>query len=179
MSHAITSKLIIVFFLLAVLPAGNAQRYERDRYDDRRDDYRQDSYDYCRDEAKAITGYRGRTPSRYRQGQALEGAIKGAKNAAGLAWITGGNSEDRKKAAKRGAALGALIGGIKAGQQRERERRADRLRRDYEFEVRACMDAERDRQELEDRRDYDDRQDRQYRPRRDNDRRNDNDRRSD
>lgn len=118
-----------------------------DRYDDRRSDKSNsyDSYDYCREKAADITGYSGRTPSRYRKPikGALDGAVKGAAAGAALGWITGG---DKKDAAKKGAALGLLLGGIAKAKQKEKERKEDRLRQDYQFELEICMDNERQRQ---------------------------------
>ncbi len=115
------------------------RRYDDNSYDsDRGSERRRPSYDYCRDRARDITGYRGRTPNRHRGG-ALEGAIKGGLSAGAGSWIGGGDKEQIKKAQKRGAKLGFIIGAIKAGQGRERDRENDRRRRDYEFEVNACM----------------------------------------
>ena len=114
-------------------------RYE-ERYDSHYEDRRRPSYSYCRDRAMDITGYRGPTPSRYRGGGALEGAIKGGAKTGVTSWALGGDKKQVRKARERGAKLGFIIGAIKEGQARERERYDDRLRRDYDYEVRRCMD---------------------------------------
>ncbi|GAA6137511.1 hypothetical protein NBRC116583_12580 [Arenicella sp. 4NH20-0111] len=113
-------------------------RYD-DRRDDRRDERRRPSYRDCKDRAYDVTGYRGPSPSRYREGRALEGAIKGGLNAGAASWVTGGDKKEIRKAQKRGAKLGFIIGAIKQGAEREKQRKNDELRRDFEYEVRACM----------------------------------------
>lgn len=120
-----------------------ARRDDRDRYDDRYDDRRKErrrpSYRYCQERAEDITGYRGPRPSRYRGGNALEGAIKGGINAGTTSWALGGDKKQIRKARERGAKLGFIIGAIKSGAEREKQRRYDQLRRDYDYEVRQCM----------------------------------------
>ena len=102
------------------------------------DDSWRNQYEYCQDRAREVSRYYGAVPVEYerRSGGAIEGALKGASNAAGWAWITGG---DEKKAAKRGAALGAIIGAIKKGKQDQRRRENQTKRRHYERELDACM----------------------------------------
>ncbi len=101
-----------------------------------------DSYDYCRQKAMDITGYNGRTPSRYRKQPkgALDGALKGAAAGAALGWITGGDS---KEAAKKGAALGLILGGLAKAKQKEKEREVNRMRQNFRFELETCMENER------------------------------------
>ena len=114
------------------------ERYD-DRYDDRRDQRRRPSYRDCKDRAYELTGYRGPSPSRYREGRALEGAIKGGLNAGATSWVTGGDKKQIRKARERGAKLGFIIGALKQGAEREKHRKNDELRREFEYEVRACM----------------------------------------
>ena len=100
----------------------------------------EDRYDYCRDKAREYSGYYGPVPAEYEESSnALKGAVKGASNAAALSWITGGDKEDRKRAAKRGAALGGLIAAAKKAEQDKKRRENERKRRAYEVELTACM----------------------------------------
>ncbi len=112
-------------------------RRERDRYYDREE---QDRYEYCRDEAADESGYRGTIPAEYRRGsKALEGAFKGAASGAAASWVTGGDKEQRKRAAKRAAGLGLLIGAIKGADDEKKRRRNAEKRRRFERLLDRCM----------------------------------------
>lgn len=117
----------------------DSDRYDDRRGSDRRDERRRPSYSYCKDRAYDITGYRGSSPKRYRERGALGSAIKGGIDAGAASWVTGGDKKQIRKARERGAKLGFLIGAIKSGAERERRRRDDDLRRDFEYELRDCM----------------------------------------
>ena len=98
---------------------------------------RSERYDYCREMARDISGYRGAVPAEYREStNVLEGAAKGAISGAAAGWVTGG---DTKKAAKRGAALGFLIAGIEQGRDDQKRRQNESRRRMYQAELQACM----------------------------------------
>ncbi len=99
-----------------------------------RDDYYADAdtYEYCQDRAADRSGYRGRTPDHKKDGGAVKGAIGGA--------ILGGIFSDKEEDAVAGAVLGGIFGGI----QREKAREEDaRKRRDYRYELEACLDRRR------------------------------------
>ncbi len=127
--------LIVIFCLCFSAPGAQSSK------DDDRRGYDRDRYQYCRDRARDITGYRGSRPSDYRRGGALEGALRGASKASGLSWLSGGNKKERKKAAERGAKLGFLIGAIKQGQANKKKKEQDRRRREYQYELDECMDS--------------------------------------
>ncbi len=115
----------LIFALICTVSIGvSAQDYDRSKFLS------------CKEYARDISGYNGRTPSRYLPGGALEGALKGAATTSGLAWLGGASKKERRKAAKRGAALGALIGAIKRGEAKKRERRK---KQEYQRELRRCM----------------------------------------
>ncbi|MEM9388492.1 MAG: hypothetical protein AAGA68_25850 [Pseudomonadota bacterium] len=102
----------------------------------------QGRYEYCKEVARDISGYRGPIPAEYKESTSvLEGAAKGAASGAAAGWITG---KDAGKAAKRGAALGALIAGIKKGVEDEKRRENEAKRRIYRRELQACMEEGRD-----------------------------------
>lgn len=65
----------------------------------------------------------------------MQGAAVGAR----VGWIA---RRDRDENARRGAALGLLIGAREQAKVDERRREQDRLRRNYEFEMRVCMAAD-------------------------------------
>jgi hypothetical protein len=96
-------------------------------------------YNYCRDRAIDLSGYDGRMPQTYKNGQAFKGALKGAASGAALGWVVGGNSKSTKKAAKRAAGLGFLIGAIKQAKSDKKRKAQNRKRRNYQYELDGCM----------------------------------------
>ncbi len=102
--------------------------------------YSQERYEYCRQRAVDLSGYRGPTPRRYRPGGLLEGAARGAATGAVGSLIFGGNSRERRRAARRGAIIGGIIGAIKRGEAKKEEKRRARV---YRLELDTCMRAGR------------------------------------
>jgi len=98
--------------------------------------YLESRYDYCRERARAFSGYEGRVPDRYLPGGALEGAARGS-GAAGLgSLLSGDNRRERRRAERRGAIIGGIIGALRRGAaKKEQERKA----RTYRLELDACM----------------------------------------
>ena len=139
--------LLLTAFLFSLTALEASERDRRYSDPDRESRYSsndrdENPYSYCKRKAMDITGYDGRTPKDYKKGQALEGALKGAASGATLAWIAG---KDKEKAAKKAAGLGLLIGAIKQGKDKERQKKQDRLRRDYQYELDNCMYEEEER----------------------------------
>ena len=133
------NKLCIALIALMSMSASIANAQEsRERDRARYDPDYDDVYEYCRERAMDITGYYGPVPKRHRDTNVLEESIKGAMGGAAIGWI-GGN--DAKKAAKRGAFVGLIAGAIKKGKEQDKRRANDRLRREYQFEMKACMRA--------------------------------------
>jgi len=136
-SHIHFSAMFIFgLFLIQVSTFVQAQRnqYDDNQYNNQRQ--QGDRYEYCRERAYDISGYNGKSPRKYRRGQALEGAIKGAASGAAIGWISGNSS---KKAAKKGAALGLLIGAIKQGKDKKKRKKQQRRLRDFRNELDDCM----------------------------------------
>ncbi len=99
-------------------------------------DYDRNQFRECKEYAQEISGYYGRVPNRHLPGGALEGALKGASTASGLAWLGGANKKERARAAKRGAAIGGLIGALKRGAAKDKQRKA---KRQYRRLLDRCM----------------------------------------
>ncbi|MBL4682165.1 MAG: hypothetical protein JKY88_15775 [Pseudomonadales bacterium] len=132
--------LVSGLFLLQISSVVQAQgnQYDDRQYNNNNQISQQSRYEYCRERAYDTSGYNGKSPRKYRRGQALEGAIKGAAGGAAIGWISGNSS---KEAAKKGAALGLLFGAIKQAKDKKKRKKQERRRRDFRNELDDCMHA--------------------------------------